>query len=244
MLKIIINKVIVSLDIEDTLPIEYVLPRRFFRRTETDREHKAIAHEIMVQNDRGGDVENHHQQNHCDSPASEPLIEHTDDEFKVKLTNTNIYNNYGDLVKVYRDGLIERLSHLLLFGASAGLYILLKDVVVWVRKDCGLRVTKQDIKSTVARYMRGRLEIANDVIYACSQQLQGDGEDRRESIKQNAVEYSLWKHGLSQNARSAHERPETVVNVIGPEEGVSVNTEGVPIINSWTINVPIIGMAC
>jgi len=57
-------------------------------------------------------------------------FEPTDDEFKVKVTNTNIYNNYGDLVKVYRDVPIERLSYLLSPGVSAGLYILLKDVVV------------------------------------------------------------------------------------------------------------------
>jgi len=75
-------------------------------------------------------VENHHHQNHSDSPASEPLIEHTYDEFRVKLTNMNMYNNYGDLVKVYRDVPIERLSYLLLPGAknqdtsmSAGVYI-------------------------------------------------------------------------------------------------------------------------
>jgi len=52
----------------------------------------------FAQNARGEIVKNHHLQNHSDSPASEPLIEHTDDEFMLKLTNTNIYNNYGDLV--------------------------------------------------------------------------------------------------------------------------------------------------
>jgi len=34
------------------------------------------------------------------------LIKHTYDEFKVNLTNTKIYDNYGDWVKVYRDVLI------------------------------------------------------------------------------------------------------------------------------------------
>jgi len=168
-------------------------------------------------------VENHHHQNHSDSPASEPLIEHTYDEFRVKLTNMNMYNNYGDLVKVYRDVLIERLSYLLSRGVSAELHILLKDVVVWVRNDCGLWVTEEDIKSTVARYMRGRLEIANDVIHAWSQQLQG--EDGWESLKQSGDGNSWWKHGVRQNARIEHERPESIVNVIGSAVGVSVITE-------------------
>jgi len=86
-------------------------------------------------------------------------------------------------------------------------------VVVWVRKDCGLRVTEEDIKFTVARYMRGRLETANDVIYAWLQQLQG--EDGWESLKQSGVRNSLWKHIVSQNARIMHEQLESIVNVIG-----------------------------
>jgi len=85
----------------------------------------------FAQNDRKTNVGNHHHQNHSNSLASEPLIEHTYDEFKVKLTNTNIYNNDGELVKLYRDVLIERLSYLLLPGSmSAELHILLEDVVV------------------------------------------------------------------------------------------------------------------
>jgi len=172
----------------------------------------------FAQNDRRGNVENHHHQNHSDSPASEPLIKHTYDELKVKLTNTKIYDNYGDLEKVYRDVLIKRLFYLLLPGArnedicmSKGIYILLKDVVDWVRKDCGLRIREQDIKATFALYIRGRLEIANDVFFACLQQRQEDGEDRRNNLRQSEVGNSLWKHGLSQNARSTHERPEPVV---------------------------------
>jgi len=51
----------------------------------------------FAQNIRRVNVENHHHQNHSESPASEPSIEHTD---KVKVTDMNIYNNYGDLVKV------------------------------------------------------------------------------------------------------------------------------------------------
>jgi len=53
--------------------------------------------------------------------------------------------------------LIERLSYLLSLGVSAGVHILLNDVVAWVRKDCGLSLTEQDIKNTVDRYMRDRL---------------------------------------------------------------------------------------
>jgi len=34
----------------------------------------------FVQNDRGGNVENHHHQNNSDSPASEPLIKNTYEE--------------------------------------------------------------------------------------------------------------------------------------------------------------------
>jgi len=118
-----------------------------------------------------------------------------------------------------------------------------KDVVDWLTKDSGLRITEQDIKSTVALYMRGRLEIANDVIFACSKQCQ-EIEGRRNSLGQNAVENSLWKHSLSQNARTVLVRLEPVVNVIGSAVGVSVNTEVVPIISPWTINGPRIGMLC
>jgi len=39
----------IGIDIENTGPIGYVLTRRFFcRLRETDREHKAIVHEIIV----------------------------------------------------------------------------------------------------------------------------------------------------------------------------------------------------
>jgi len=120
----------------------------------------------------------------------------------------------------------------------------LKDVVDWLTKDSGLRIMEQDIRSTVALYMRDRLEIANDVIFACSKQGQGGVKSRRNKLGQNAVENSLWKHGLSQNARTVYKRAEPVVNVIGSAVGVSVNTEVVPINSPWTINGPIIGMAC
>jgi len=190
----------------------------------------------FAQNARGGNVKNNHHQNHSDSFSSESLIKHTCD-----LTSAKIYDNYGDLEKVYRDVHIERLFYLLLPGAknedisvSAGLYIFLKDVVVWVRKDCGLRITEQDLRVTVARYMPDRLEIANDVIFACSKQYQENGEGRRDS--HNNVENSLWKHRMSQNARTTHERPELAVNMIGSAVGVSVNTEVVSINSPWTIN--------
>jgi len=49
---------------------------------------------------------------------------------------------------------------------------------------------------------------------------------------------------MSQNTRTAHERPELAVSVIGSVVGVSVNTEVVPINSPWTIIGPIIGMAC
>jgi len=49
---------------------------------------------------------------------------------------------YGELKEVYQDVLIKRLSYLLLPGArnedismSAGVHLLLKDVVDWVTKD-------------------------------------------------------------------------------------------------------------
>jgi len=125
---------------------------------------------------------------------------------------------------------------------STGVHILLKDVVDWVEKDSGLRITEQDIRVTVTLYMQDWLEIANDVIFACSKQYQENGEGRRDTKK--AVENSCWKHGMRQNARTAHERPELVVNVIGSAVGVSVNTEVVPNNSPWTINGPIIGMAC
>jgi len=179
----------------------------------------------LAQNIRIGIVENHHHQNHCDSPASEPLIEHTDDEFKVNVSNMNIYNNYGDLVTCYRDVVIDRLSYILPPGVSAGLHISLKDVVTWVRKECGLKITEQDIKTTVDRYMRDRLEISNDVLSACSKQWQGEDVGWCDSLKQNAFENSWWKHSMSQNACNEHERPKLTGNVIGSAVGVSVNTE-------------------
>jgi len=37
--------------------------------------------------DRGTNIENHHYQNHSDSPTSERLIRHTYDELKICLTN-------------------------------------------------------------------------------------------------------------------------------------------------------------
>jgi len=152
-----------------------------------------------------------------------------DDEFQVKLTNTNIYNNYGDLVKVCRDILIDRLSYLLPLSESAGLHITLKDVVAWVRKDCGLRITEQDIKTTVDRYMRDRLELSNDVLFACSKRWQGQDVGWCDSLKQNAFENSGWKHGMSQNACTKHERPQLLTIVFGRAAvGVSVNTEVCP----------------
>jgi len=126
-------------------------PRTNFGKTQNSYS----RNQRFAQNSRIGIVENHIHQNHnhSDSLASEFLIEHTDDEVQVKLTNTNIYNNYSDLVKGCRDVHIERLSYLLPLSGSAGLHILLKDVVVWVRKDCGLKILEQDIKITVDRYM-------------------------------------------------------------------------------------------
>jgi len=150
---------------------------KFGRTQDSYKRNQSSAQNIKI-----GIVENHHQ-NHSGSPASEFLFEHTDDEFKVKLTNTNIYNNYGDLVKGCRDVLIERLSYLLPLSELAGLHILLKDVVVWVRKDCGLKITEQDIKVTVDRYMRDRLEISNDVIFACSKRWRGEDVGRCDSLK-------------------------------------------------------------
>jgi len=42
----------------------------------------------FAQNERETHIENHHHQNHSDSPTSEPLIKHTFDELKICLTNT------------------------------------------------------------------------------------------------------------------------------------------------------------
>jgi len=136
-----------------------------------------------VQNYRGEDVENHYHQNHSDSPASEPLIEHTDDEFKVKLTNTNIYNNYGDLVKVYRDVIIEHHGRIIYIFEGCGR--LGKKGLWFEGNGVGHKIYCRPV------YMRGRLEIANDVIYACSQQLQGNRKDRWQSLKQSGVGNSL-----------------------------------------------------
>jgi len=45
-----------------------------------------------------------------------------------------------------------------------------------------------------------------------------------DSLKQNAVKNSWWKHGMSQKACTAHEWPESIVNMIGSAVGESVNT--------------------
>jgi len=119
------------------------------------------------------------------------LIKHTYD-----VTYARLYDRYGDFEEFYQDVLIKRLTYLLLPGArnedismSTGVHILLKDVVDWVTKDSGLRITEQDIRVTVALYIWDRLEIATDVIFACSKQCQENGEGRRDS--QNPVKNSL-----------------------------------------------------
>jgi len=55
------------------------------------------------------------------------------------------------------------------------------DVVDWLKKDCGLMVTEDDIRSTVALYMQGRLETANDKIFVCSKHRQ-EGAGEREDF--------------------------------------------------------------
>jgi len=202
-------------------------PRTNFGRTQNSYSRK----QRFVQNIRIGIVENHHHQNHNhrDTSTSKPLIEHTDDGFEVDVTTMNIYNNYGDLFKVCRDILIDRLFYLLPLSGSAGLHITLKDVVAWVRKDFGLKITEQDIKITVDRYMRDRLEISSCVLFACSKRWRGVDVGWCDSLKENAFENSCWKHGMSQNACSGHEPPELSANVVGSAAGgVSVNTEKWP----------------
>jgi len=46
--------------------------------------------ESFAQNERGGNFENHHYQNHSDSPVFELLIKHKYDELKISLTNPAI----------------------------------------------------------------------------------------------------------------------------------------------------------
>jgi len=67
--------------------------------------------------------------------------------------------------------------------------------------------------------MQGMVETANDIIYA-SRRCVDDGRERF-----NTAGKSLWEHGLSQNAFSAHARPDPALNVIGPAVGVSLNTD-------------------
>jgi len=103
------------------------------------------------QNSKIGVVENHHHRNHSNSPASEPIIGYTNDEFKVEILNSNNveisveksnrYNNDGDLVKECRDVLIERLSYLMLRCGLARLLLSVQDVAIWVEKDCRLKIT-------------------------------------------------------------------------------------------------------
>jgi len=53
--------------------------------------------ESFAQNNRGGNVKNHHHQNLSDSLVSKPLIKHTYDELEIQLTNTRNYDYYGDM---------------------------------------------------------------------------------------------------------------------------------------------------
>jgi len=74
--------------------------------------------ESFAQNKKGGNFENHHHQNHSDSPVSETLIKHTYDELKASLTNPAIkleqqlkfralIDEFGDIFAVYNSELTE-----------------------------------------------------------------------------------------------------------------------------------------
>jgi len=67
-------------------------PRTNFDKTQNSRP----GNQSFAQNDRGGNVKNHHHQNHSGSPSSESLIKHTYD-----LTNDKIYDRYDELKEVY-----------------------------------------------------------------------------------------------------------------------------------------------
>jgi len=100
---IIQGRMTLEINIEGIRPNEYVLPRRICRRTETALEHKTLIQGIIV----------------LRKMTRERMLKIIiikiiaillllNDGFKVKLMNTNIYNNDDELVKAYRDVLIER----------------------------------------------------------------------------------------------------------------------------------------
>jgi len=66
-----------------------------------------LRNKSFAQNNRRVIVEIHHHQNHSDSPASEHLIKHTDDEFKVNVMDMNIHNNHLTPSHTFRCKLIH-----------------------------------------------------------------------------------------------------------------------------------------
>jgi len=72
-----------------------------------------------------------------------------------------------------RDLIVKRMSYLLLPGCrnedikiSPQGHIHLEDLIVWLTEDCGIMVEEEDVRKTVAAYMRDRVAFANDMIYA------------------------------------------------------------------------------
>jgi len=66
-------------------------PTNFWSGRNKDRTQNFYSrNESFEQNDRGGEVENHHHQNRSDSFISKSLIRHTYDELKISLTNPAI----------------------------------------------------------------------------------------------------------------------------------------------------------
>jgi len=191
------------------------------------------------------------------SECTDSTMDKLNQDQSVHTIGHEVYDISEELGKEFREFVIKRLSYLLLPGTrnedinvSAGGHILLGDVVDWLEKDCGIMVTEDDIKSTVALYMQSRLETANDIIYACSKQGQDGAGEREDFLMQKAAKNLLWKHGSSQNAFSAHARPDPALNVIGQAVGVSLNTDVASIIITgvgfplWSINRPTNSMWC
>jgi len=98
-------------------------------------------------------------------------------------------------VKGDRDVLRERLSE----TQPQNRHLLLQDVANWDEKECGPKITEQDIMTTVDQYMRDVLEVSKD--------------------RQGAGWISWWKPGMSQNVYDEQ------IDAIGSAGGVSVNTE-------------------
>jgi len=78
-------------------------------------------------------------------------------------------------------------------------------VATIVEEECGLKITEQDLRTTVDRYMRDRLEV-----FDCADDAwvkQWCREDADKAMQDNEIKNSWRNHGMHQNTCDEHERP-------------------------------------